>query len=111
MSSGLFWRSAIFFPPSAMKFRPAQLLPISGRRGPKVFAQAMPDRSKSVELTMGSACAYVRNMRLPPPLKSGSRVALVAPSGPLRADVDLERAIANTRALGWEPVVGEHVRE
>ena len=50
-------------------------------------------------------------MRLPPPLKPGSRVALVAPSGPLRNDTDLQRAIANTRAFGWEPVVGEHVLE
>jgi muramoyltetrapeptide carboxypeptidase len=50
-------------------------------------------------------------MRLPPPLKRGSRVALVAPSGPLRNDADLQRAIANTRSLGWDPVVGEHVLE
>ena len=60
---------------------------------------------------MGSACAYVRSMRLPPPLKAGSRVALVAPSGPLRNEADLVRAGANTRAVGWEPVVGQHVLE
>jgi muramoyltetrapeptide carboxypeptidase len=50
-------------------------------------------------------------MRLPPPLPPGSRVALVAPSGPLRDQGDLDRALENTRALGWEPVVGEHVLE
>jgi muramoyltetrapeptide carboxypeptidase len=49
-------------------------------------------------------------MRFPSPLRSGSRVALVAPAGPLRDDADLERSIANVRMLGWEPVVGEHVR-
>jgi muramoyltetrapeptide carboxypeptidase len=50
-------------------------------------------------------------MRLPPALAAGSRVALVAPSGPLRDEADLDRAIANTRALGWEPVAGAHVLE
>ena len=60
---------------------------------------------------MCSACAYVRSMRSPSPLKAGSRVALVAPSGPLRGYADLERAIMNTRMLGWEPVIGAHVLE
>jgi muramoyltetrapeptide carboxypeptidase len=50
-------------------------------------------------------------MRLPPPLNEGSRVALVAPSGPLRDETDLEKALENTRSMGWEPVVGEHVLE
>lgn len=50
-------------------------------------------------------------MRLPPPLSSGATVALVAPSGPLRDEQDLARAVDATRALGWEPVVGEHVLE
>jgi len=50
-------------------------------------------------------------MRSPSPLKEGSRVALVAPSGPLRGYADLERAIANTRMLGWEPVIGAHALE
>jgi muramoyltetrapeptide carboxypeptidase len=43
--------------------------------------------------------------RAPPPLAPGARVALVAPAGPLRGPDDLDRAIANVRALGWEPVV------
>ena len=46
--------------------------------------------------------------RAPPPLASGARVALVAPAGPLRGPDDLDRAIANVRALGWEPVVSAH---
>ena len=50
-------------------------------------------------------------MRLPPPLREGSRVALVAPSGPLRDETDLEKALENTRSMGWEPVVGDHVLE
>ena len=50
-------------------------------------------------------------MRLPPSLAAGSRIALVAPSGPLRNEADLDHALENTRALGWEPVVGAHVLE
>ena len=45
-------------------------------------------------------------MRPYPPIPSGSRVALVAPAGPLRLPADLDRASENARALGWEPVVG-----
>jgi muramoyltetrapeptide carboxypeptidase len=38
-------------------------------------------------------------------------VALIAPSGPLRAKTELERSLANVRALGWEPVVGDNALE
>ena len=38
-------------------------------------------------------------------------MALVAPSGPLRDEHDLERAVSTTRAMGWEPVVGSYVLE
>jgi muramoyltetrapeptide carboxypeptidase len=38
-----------------------------------------------------------------------ARVALVAPSGPLRDADDLERAIQNVRTFGWEPVIGQNV--
>jgi len=55
--------------------------------------------------------AYVRAMRFPPLLAAGARVALVAPSGPLRGAADLERAMENARAFGWEPVPGAHVLE
>lgn len=47
-------------------------------------------------------------MRLPPAPRRGARVALVAPAGPLRGQRDLDHAVANVRALGWEPVIGEH---
>src|SRR6476660_6576268 len=50
-------------------------------------------------------------MRTPPLLRAGARVALVAPSGPLRDRHDLERAVATTRSMGWEPVVGTYVLE
>ncbi|MGH7617563.1 MAG: S66 peptidase family protein [Gemmatimonadaceae bacterium] len=50
-------------------------------------------------------------MHTPPILCPGARVGLIAPSGPLRDEHDLERAVATTRSLGWEPVVGEHVLE
>ncbi len=42
-------------------------------------------------------------------LDRGARVALIAPSGPLRGEADLELAVANVRSFGWEPVVGAHV--
>ncbi len=44
------------------------------------------------------------------PLQPGSRVALVAPSGVLRREDDLDRALENVRSFGWVPVVGAHVR-
>ncbi len=46
----------------------------------------------------------------PPRLTHGSRVALVAPAGPLLERDDLTRADALCRALGYEPVRGPHVR-
>src|SRR3954471_154345 len=49
-------------------------------------------------------------MRFPPPLSAGARVALVAPSGPLRESSELERAEANARTMGWVPVVASHAR-
>lgn len=48
-------------------------------------------------------------MRLPPPLTSGARVALVGPAGPLSGQPELDTAIANASRLGWEPVVGPNV--
>src|SRR5215212_9726523 len=42
----------------------------------------------------------------PPKLAPGSRIGLVAPSGPLLETDDLARSDALCRALGYEPVVG-----
>ena len=50
-------------------------------------------------------------MRPYPIIPAGSRVALVAPAGPLKLPVDLNRAIENAKALEWEPVVGENAHE
>lgn len=50
-------------------------------------------------------------MRLPPALAAGARVALIAPSGPLRLAGALEVAAGQARSFGWEPVVGEHAGE
>ncbi len=50
-------------------------------------------------------------MRRPPLLAAGARVALVAPSGPLRGEEDLQRAVDNVRSFGWQPVVAEHALE
>lgn len=48
-------------------------------------------------------------VRWPAELRSGSRVALVCGSGPLRGAEDVERAERNCRSYGWEPVRGEAV--
>jgi muramoyltetrapeptide carboxypeptidase len=48
-------------------------------------------------------------MRFPPLLAAGARVTLLAPAGPIR-DADLERAEANARRFGWEPVVAKSAR-
>jgi muramoyltetrapeptide carboxypeptidase len=50
-------------------------------------------------------------MRVPPPLRAGARVALVAPAGPVRGQPDIDRAISSVRRMGWEPVLGDHVAE
>jgi len=44
-------------------------------------------------------------MRFPPLLAAGARVALISPAGPIGDDARLERAKANVRQFGWEPVV------
>jgi muramoyltetrapeptide carboxypeptidase len=46
----------------------------------------------------------------PPRLAPGSRVALVAPAGPLLEQDDIARAAALCRARDYEPVVGAHAR-
>jgi muramoyltetrapeptide carboxypeptidase len=54
------------------------------------------------------ALSTLREMRLPPPLSPGARVALVTPAGPLRGPAELDFAVSQARALGWDPVVGAH---
>jgi muramoyltetrapeptide carboxypeptidase len=44
----------------------------------------------------------------PPKLVAGSRVALIAPAGPLLERDDLARAEALCRELGWTPRLGAH---
>jgi muramoyltetrapeptide carboxypeptidase len=44
----------------------------------------------------------------PPKLRSGSRIALIAPAGPLLERDDLTRAQDLCRALDYEPVLGKH---
>ncbi len=43
------------------------------------------------------------------PLAEGSRVALVAPAGLLKARSQVDRAVGNAESLGWVPLVGENV--
>ena len=40
----------------------------------------------------------------PPPVRSGARIALLSPSGPLRGPDELERARHTCESLGWHPV-------
>jgi muramoyltetrapeptide carboxypeptidase len=47
-----------------------------------------------------------RSLEMPPPLRAGARVALVAPAGPLGGPAEVALAEENARSLGWEPVVG-----
>lgn len=51
------------------------------------------------------------HFRAPTPVEAGAQVALIAPAGPLQKPDELSRAQDNTRALGWEPVVGAHATE
>src|SRR3954462_8059192 len=44
----------------------------------------------------------------PPKLVPGSRVALIAPAGPLLEHDDLTRSEALCRALGYEPLLGQN---
>jgi muramoyltetrapeptide carboxypeptidase len=53
----------------------------------------------------------VKHFRAPAPLKSGARVALISPAGPLQKAEELPRAQENARTLGWEPVVGTHASD
>ncbi|MGI8400096.1 MAG: S66 peptidase family protein [Gemmatimonadaceae bacterium] len=53
----------------------------------------------------------IKHFRAPAPLKSGSRVALISPAGPLQKPEELPRAQENARTLGWEPVVGTHAAD
>jgi muramoyltetrapeptide carboxypeptidase len=55
---------------------------------------------------MGSK-PYVR----PPRLRRGSRVALVAPAGPLLERDDITRAVELCRALDYEPIVAPHASD
>jgi muramoyltetrapeptide carboxypeptidase len=50
----------------------------------------------------------VKNVIRPPKLNRGSRVALVAPAGPLLERDDLTRAETLCRALGYEPALGRN---
>ena len=55
------------------------------------------------------ALSTLHAMRLPPPLTAGARVALVAPAGPLRSEAELDIAMGQARAFGWDPVAAPHV--
>jgi muramoyltetrapeptide carboxypeptidase len=48
-------------------------------------------------------------MIAPPRLRAGSRVALVAPAGPVTAE-KIETALRNCRHFGFEPRLGRHAR-
>jgi muramoyltetrapeptide carboxypeptidase len=49
-------------------------------------------------------------MQFPPLLAPGAHVALVSPAGPYRDDAELDRARANVKRFGWDPVVMTNAR-
>ena len=49
-------------------------------------------------------------LRRPPPLERGDRVGIVAPAGPVRADL-LDRGLSYLEARGYVPVPGDHLRD
>lgn len=49
-----------------------------------------------------------RALAEPLSLPAGARIALIAPSGPLKDATDVDRAITTTESLGWHPVVAPH---
>jgi len=49
------------------------------------------------------------NPRWPAALRSDARIALIAPSGPLRGEDDVARADAHVRTNGWVPVRSSHL--
>jgi muramoyltetrapeptide carboxypeptidase len=60
-------------------------------------------------LPHGKALSTLRDMRLPPPLAPGARVALVTPAGPLRDAKELQAAVDHATSLGWEALAAPHV--
>ncbi|MGI8508651.1 MAG: S66 peptidase family protein, partial [Gemmatimonadaceae bacterium] len=42
-------------------------------------------------------------------LVPGARVALIAPSGPLHGEADIQRGCETVQSFGWEPVLGEYL--
>jgi muramoyltetrapeptide carboxypeptidase len=55
---------------------------------------------------MKSESSSFRALAEPLSLPAGSRVALVSPSGPLKDEADVARAIATVESLDWQAVVG-----
>src|SRR5688572_15549586 len=68
----------------------------------------LPGSKGSEKLTMPSALGQRSVAKLPPRLNANSRIALLAPAGPLLDRDDLQRAGELCRALGHEPVLGAH---
>ncbi|MEP6762740.1 MAG: LD-carboxypeptidase [Gemmatimonadaceae bacterium] len=54
---------------------------------------------------MKSDSTNFRTLVEPLPLLQGARVALISPSGPLKGESDVTRAVATAESLGWRPVV------
>lgn len=50
-----------------------------------------------------------RALHAPPPLVRGARIALIAPSGPLRGQDEVDLAMATAESLGWQVRLGQHV--
>lgn len=77
---------------------------LAARSRPQISAR----HTTAVTIAHCKSALYVAPMHRPSALPAGARVALVAPSGPLRSTDELEAATQNARDFGWEPVIAPH---
>ncbi|HEY5341927.1 MAG TPA: LD-carboxypeptidase, partial [Candidatus Aquilonibacter sp.] len=68
-------------------------------------------RSTAARATPACGPTPARGLGIPsaPRLRPGDRIALIAPASPLPDDGRIALALENVRALGFEPVLGDHV--
>ena len=71
-------------------------------------AGTLPDVATTVPLDSVATAAPARALVLPRRLRAGATVGLVAPAGVLRSTAQVDDAVADMRALGFETRVGRH---
>ena len=76
----------------------------------KIGASVSALRSPASRVPLRLPLAFFSPMQFPPLLKTGAHVALVSPAGPYSDDGEVDRAKANVKKFGWEPVVMTNAR-